>query len=220
MAMNSETYDYAARVREREERDQQQAAALRMKVRGVARLLGGRYLEEEPNRPSHTIELAPTVRLWARRDWKKKGMILWGVSCPKASGHSAPGVSTSINRPVAALAQDLRRRLLPSAHAWCKQTIEAAAQTRDREHARHARLAEIEQILGPMQASHDRAHHSTDRFSIRHNDLFGGDYRGDYQAEIRVHSWHCLLMIAKLVVEDARVARTALNRSGPSARSH
>jgi hypothetical protein len=211
--MNSETYDYAARVREQQTREQQQAAALRIKVRGVARLLGGRYLEDDANRPSHTIELAPTMHLWARRDWKKKGMIHWGASCPKASGYSAPSVSTSINRPVAAVAEDLRRRLLPSARAWCKQTMDAAAQARDREHARRARLAEIEQILGTMRESHDHTHHHSEGFSIRHDDLLGS-YRGEFRAEVTVRSWHCLLMIAKLVAEDARVPRVAASSPG------
>jgi cytochrome c peroxidase len=49
--------------------------------------------------------------------------------------------------------------------------------------------------------------HYTDGFSIRHDDLLGGDYNGRYRAEVRVYSWHCLLMIARLVAEDERVAR-------------
>ena len=33
----------------------------------------------------------------------------------------------------------------------------------------------------------------------------GASFDGRYRAEVRVRSWHCLLMIAKLVAEDARI---------------
>ena len=197
--------DYEAERQARRVREQRDAALLRMKVRGVARLLGARFLEEDADKLCHTIELAPTVHVWARRDWLMKEMIHWGARCPLAPNHSTPSVCTAIARPIAAMTADLRRRLIPAAHAACKAACENAAQTRDRENARDARLAELEAILGPMRKSHDRAHYSNG-ITIRRDDLLGGGFDGDYRAEVRVHSWHCLLMIAKLVAEDARLA--------------
>lgn len=206
--MNAHTtaIDYEAERRERPAHEERQAALLRMKVRGVARLLSGRFIDENADRSCHTIELAPTVHLWARRDWQKKDMIHWGARCPLAPNHSAPSVCTAIDRSVAAIAADLRRRLIGAAHAACKAAMENAAQVRDREHARNAQIAELEQVLGPLKQSHDHQSQYTDGFSIHRSDLAGGGYKGEYRAEVRVRSWHCLLMIARLVAEDARVA--------------
>lgn len=202
--MMTAPFDYEAQVRERQAKEQREAATLRMKVRGVARLLGGRFVEDE-ERISHTIELAPTVHLWARRDWQKKDMIHWGVRCPGNSRCSCPSVCTALARPVAAIAADVRRRLVPAAHAACKAAVADAARERDKEHERKAKLAQLEEILGRMRESHDHGHHYTDGFSIQHAELLAGGYRGEYRAEVRVRSWHCLLMIAKLVAEDARI---------------
>ena len=197
-------FDYEAHVRERRAKEEREAATLRMKVRGVARLLGGRFIEDD-ERFSHTIELAPTVHLWARRDWQKKDMIHWGVRCPGNSRCFCPSVCTALARPVAAIAADVRRRLVPAAHATCKAAVADAARERDNEHARKAKLAQLEEFLGPTRESHDHGHHHTDGFSIQHAELLAGGYRGEYRAEVRVRSWHCLLMIAKLVAEDARI---------------
>lgn len=205
MTANFTAIDYEADRRARELREQRETALLRMKVRGVARLLGGRFLVEDAERSSHTIELAPTIHLWARRDWQKKSMIHWGARCPLAQNHSGPSVCTAIDRPIAAIVADLRRRLIPAAHVSCKAAMESAARARDSERARDAQIAELEQVLGPLRKAHDRAHY-TDGFSIRRDDLLGGSFDGRYRAEVRVRSWHCLLMIAKLVAEDARIA--------------
>lgn len=205
MTANFTAIDYEAERRARQLREQREAALLRMKVRGVARLLGGRFLTEDAERSSHTIELAPTIHLWARRDWQKKGMIHWGARCPSTQNYSAPSVCTAIDRPVAAIAADLRRRLIPAARASCKAAMETAARARDTERARDAQIAELEQVLGPLRKAHDHAHY-TDGFSIRREDLLGGSFDGRYRAEVRVRSWHCLLMMAKLVAEDTRIA--------------
>lgn len=197
--------DYEAERRERETRERQAAARVCLTVRGVARLIGGRYLEAETGNAGHTIELAPTVQLWARRDWQRKDMIHWGTRCPLAKRSGGPTVCTSLGRAPAAVAADLRRRLVPAAQAWCKAAMAAAATERDREHLRKARLAELEQALGATKLqSYDRSH-ATDGFKIHHDEL-GGGYRGEFRAEVRVRSWHCLLMIARLVAEDARLA--------------
>lgn len=197
--------DYEAERRQRQLREQREAARLRMKVRGVARLLGGRFVEDDAERTTHTIELAPTIHLWARRDWQKKNMIHWGARCPSAQNYSAPSVCTGMERTVAAIAADLQRRLIPAARASCKAAMDAAARARDTERSRDAQIAELEQALGPLRKAHDHAHY-TDGFSIRREDLLGGSFDGRYRAEVRVRSWHCLLMIAKLVAEDARIA--------------
>ncbi len=196
--------NYEAERQARQLREQREAAILRVKVRGVARLLGGRFLDEDAERSSHTIELAPTIHLWARRDWQKKSMIRWGARCPSAQNCSAPSISTGINRSVAAIAADLQRRLIPEARASCKSAMESAARARDAEHARNAQIAELEQVLGPLRKAHDHAHYA-EGFSIRREDLIGAAYDGRYRAEVRVRSWHCLLMIAKLVAEDTRI---------------
>ena len=198
------TIDYEAERRARQLREQREAALLRLKVRGVARHLGGRFLDEDAERCSHTIELAPTVHLWARRDWHRKDMIKWGARCPSVQSCSAPTICTGINRSFASIAADLQRRLIPAARVSCKSALENAARIRDAEHARNARIAELEQVLGPLEKSHDQAHYAHG-FSIRREDVLEG-YDKRYRAEVRVRSWHCLLMIAKLVAEDARIA--------------
>ena len=199
------TINYEAERRERQLREQREAAHLRLKVRGVARLIGGRFRDEDAERSLHTIELAPTIHIWARRDWQKKNMIHWGARCPSAQNYSAPSICTGMNRPVAAIAADLQRRLIPTARAACKSAMENAARTRDAEHARNAQIAELEQVLGPLRKAHDHAHYAKG-FSIRREDLLGASFDGRYRAEVRVRSWHCLLMIAKLVAEDTRLA--------------
>jgi hypothetical protein len=212
--MNTATqYDYAAQVRERQAKEEREAAALCLTVRGVARLLGGRYLDETPGQSCHTIELAPTVHLWARRDWRPKGMIHWGASCPLASIRSVQSVRTRLGRAVPAIAADLKRRLVPAAFAACKQAMSAAAEAKDKERARDAQLAQLEEILGPLRNSHDRAHYDAHGFCVRRDELLAGAYPGCYRAEVRVRSWHCLLMIAKLVAEDARVAAILAEKS-------
>jgi len=56
-----------------------------------------------------------------------------------------------------------------------------------------------------LQKTHDDAHYA-EGFSIRRNDLLGRGFNDRNRAEIQVTSWHCLMMIAKLVAEDARTA--------------
>jgi hypothetical protein len=71
--MNARTnFDYEAQLRERQTQEQRAAAQLRIKVRAVARLLGGRFVDDAPESSGHTIELAPTVHLWARRAGQKR----------------------------------------------------------------------------------------------------------------------------------------------------
>lgn len=210
--MNSPTnLDYEAQLRERKTQEQRAAAQLRIKVRAVARLLGGRYVDDAPENSGHAIELAPTVHLWARHAWQKKGMIQWGARCPLAPNAAVSSVYTAAERSVAAIAADLRRRLVPAAHAACKTAMSSAARERDIEHTRRARLAELAQVLGPLRSGHDRMHYA-DGFAVRHDDLLGGGVNGRYCAEVRVHSWHCLLMIAKLIAEDTRVAASTTER--------
>lgn len=212
--MNTATqYDYAAQRRANEAKAQRDVAALRLTVRGVARLLGGRYLDDETECACHTIELAPTVQLWARRDWQDKDKVKWGARCPLAQVHSPECVRTSLGRPVAAIAADLKRRLLPAAFAVCKKAM-AAAEAKDKERAREAQLAQLEEILGPMRRENYHDSHYCDGFSIRRDELLAGAYPDRYRAEVRVHSWHCLLMIARLVAEDARTAAVAAPRAG------
>ncbi len=198
------TIDYEAERAQRAAREQREAARLKLTVRAVARALGGRYLDAESEHGGHAIELAPTVHLWARHDWRKRDMIHWGARCPRVSLSSVPSVRTALGRPVPAIAADLRRRLLPAAHAACKTALGAAAAEQDREQARKARLAELEAILGSIRSGHDKWHYA-DGFRIAHDELLGRSWSGEISAEVRVHSWHCLLMIARLVAEDGRV---------------
>lgn len=199
--------NYETERRERAARELREAARLKLTVRGVARALGGRFLDGESKHSGHTIELAPTVHLWARHDWQKRDTIHWGARCPQSSLSQAPSVRTALTRPVAAIAADLRRRLIPGAHEACRSAISAAAVAKDREQARKVRLAELEAILGTIRC-HDKWHYA-DGFRIAHDELLGRSWSGEISAEVRVHSWHCLLMIARLVAEDARVAAAA-----------
>lgn len=200
--MNATNYEQERQARAA--REQREAARLTLTVRGVARVLGGRYLDGASEHGGHTIELAPTVHLWARHDWQKRETIHWGARCPLVSLSKVPSVRTAIARPVAAIAADLRRRLIPDAHAACRSAIIAAAVAKDQEHARQTRLAELEAILGPIHTGNDRWHYATG-FRIAHDELLGRSWSGEISAEVRVHSWHCLLMIARLVAEDARL---------------
>ena len=196
--------DYESERQARAARELREAARLKLTVRGVARALGGRYLDNESEHAGHTIELAPTVHLWARRDWQKREAIHWGARCPLVSLSKVPSVRTALTRPVTAIAADLRRRLVPDAHAACRDAVRAAAVAQDREQARRSRLAELETVLGPLRAGHDQWHYGPG-FKIAHDELLGRSWSGEISAEVRVHSWHCLLMIARLVAEDARV---------------
>lgn len=112
--------NYEQKRQSRADREAREAARLKLTVRGVARVLGGRYLDAESEHAGHTIELAPTVHLWARRDWRKRDAIHWGVRCPLVSLSNVPSVRTAVARPVAAIAADVRRRLIPAAHAACR----------------------------------------------------------------------------------------------------
>ena len=196
--------DYEREREARAAREVRKAARLKLTVRGVARVLGGRYLDAESEHAGHTIELAPTVHLWARRDWRKRDAIHWGARCPQVSLSNVPSVRTAVDRPVAAIAADVRRRLIPAAHAACRSALSAAAVAKDHEQARQARLAELAAILGPLRSGHDQWHYA-DGFRIAHDELLGRSWSGEISAEVRVHSWHCLQMIARLVAEDARV---------------
>lgn len=200
--MNATAYE--TEREERAARELRDAAQLKLTVRAVARELGARYLDDEPERSGHTIEIAPTVHLWARRDWRQRDAIHWGARCPLVALSSVPSVRTAVARPVKAIAADLRRRLLPAAHAACRTALSAAAVAKDQERSRQERLAELAAILGPMRSGHDKWHYA-DGLRIAHDELLGRSWNGEICAEVRVHSWHCLLMIARLVAEDTRV---------------
>ena len=196
--------DYERERAQRAEREIRAAARLKLTVRAVARALGGRYIDAEGEHAGHAIELAPTVHLWARRDWHKPAAIHWGARCPLVSLSTVPSVRTALARPVPAIAADLRRRLIPAAQEACRKAVCAAAVEKDREHARQTRRGELEAILGPIRTGHDKWHYA-DGFRIPHDELLGRSWSGEISAEVRVHSWPCLLMIARLVAEDARV---------------
>lgn len=189
-------------------REQHEAAALRLKVRGVARRLGAEVIEERELQPWITLALAPTVHLRARRSWQNHQMIHWTAHCPQAQSDSHPGICTAVTRPCSALTADVRRRLIPAARVWCRAAAESAARAQDRAHAQRAKLAELEQVLGPMRDTGDHAY-AAGGFSIQRDELLAAGYGYGYRAKIQVRSWHCLLMIAKLVAEDERVAKAA-----------
>lgn len=197
-------------------REQHEAAALRLKIRGVARRLGADIIETSELQPWITLVIAPTVHLRARRSWQNQKMILWLAHCPQASGSSPPSICTAVTRPCSALTADVQRRLIPTARAWCRAVAESAARAQDRAHAQRAKLAELEQVLGPMRDTCDDSY-AADGFTIRRDELVTAGYGNGYQAKLRVHSWHCLLMIAKLAAEDQRVAKAVPPPPAPEA---
>lgn len=200
-----------------QQREQREAAALRLKVRGVARRLGADIIETSELQPWITLVLAPTVHLRARRSWQNPKMILWLAHCPQASGSSPPSICTALTRPCSALTADVQRRLIPAARTWCRTVAESAGRAQDRAHAQRAKLTELEQVLGPIRDTGYDDSYAADGFIIRRDELITAGYGNDYRAKIHVHSWHCLLMIAKLVAEDQRVAKAEAPPPAPEA---
>jgi hypothetical protein len=197
-------------------REQHEAAALRLKVRGVARRLGADIIETSELQPWLTIVIAPTVHLRARRSWRNPKMILWLTHCPQGSASEPPSICAAVTRPCSALTADVQRRLVPAARAWCRKAVEAAARAQDRAQAQRAKRAELEQVLGPMRDGHDDSY-AADGFTIRRDEVVTAGYGRGYRANIQVHSWHCLLMIAKLVAEDQRIAKAEAPPPAPEA---
>lgn len=197
-------------------REQREAAALRLKVRGVARRLGADIVETSELQPWITLVLAPTIHMRARRSWQNPKMILWLAHCPQGSASEPPSICTAVTRPCSALTADVQRRLIPDARAWCRKVAEAAARSQERSRLMAAKRAELEEVLGPMRDSYDDSY-AADGFIIRRDELVTVGHGRGYRANIQIHSWHCLLMIAKLVAEDQRVAKADAPPPAPEA---
>lgn len=178
-------------------------------IAALASSLGGTLTPQEDERlPCITFD-SPRCQLHIRASWDARPK--WRASlCDVAGKHIHQSESANFNhaRPLPAIAAELRRRVLEASRPAI-----IAHYTRQR--ASEADQAEITRRItcleNAMQTTNQTQHYHNDfivlpGLRIRSAYDFGGsDYRPDYDASITVHSFDCLLMIARIIAEDHRI---------------
>jgi hypothetical protein len=194
----------------------------RLKIRAVFRELGAELVADEDDghrfQRSQVCAIAPTFHLvGSLRTYPRPTSLHWYARFNGPGANGAPSINTALNRPIEAIAADLRRRLIPDGRVWCIEQAKRAGLARDAKHAENMRHEELAAILGgPLQRHPDGRNTHFHGLTISTSELSnGGNYYGEWTPEIRVKSWHCLLMIARLVAEDHRV-HTVNNPSSQS----
>jgi hypothetical protein len=181
----------------------------RARLHEVGALLGGIVAQEESFSGGEIIcELGPRLQLVGRvSTWPKPLRLSWYVRYVGPSGFATGGgpstIYTAADRPAPAIVADLKRRLFPAAKTWCLETARDEACRVEKKRIREAREAELAQILGePLHQRHNSAAHFPGLSIPEYHLENDGGHLGSYHAEITVHSWHCLRMIAQLVAAD------------------
>lgn len=174
-----------------------------LKVRYVARAIGADLADRHYSLPD--VMLATHTGLAA--NWRD-GRIRWSPLYIKGEtrySNSELVITTSPDRSVADIVRDLQRRIIPQAREWCAREHAANAARKEKEVMKQARLAELAAVVGKF---HQRdGVHRADGVAISEYSLGGESARG-FECTVHVRSWHCLLMIARLVAEDGRASRS------------
>lgn len=178
------------------------------KAREIAALLDAPLVPDCEDNWHLRFQLAPTILLCAS-EARERGKLLWRARYNGTySAGEAPEIRHDFSRAAAALAQDIRTRLIPAAREHCRKVAAAHAASIDEKRRVAARQAQLEEVLGPLapcSRGYSNSDLRCDGFSVpAHHLANDGNYRGIWSAEISVHSFHCLLMIAKLIAEDRR----------------
>lgn len=179
----------------------------------LAALLGGqlhRRPHDDENQPATVRLESPRCLLYVRSLWGGGGK--WTAFIQDLDGrsiHNAPRANVNPARGMPAIAADLRRRVLDPAraaivaHETGKSSRAAAAQDIA------AKIASLESAAGASNAAGGSSCGPVLQlpgFEIKDQyDLSGCTYTETFRASIRVHSFDCLRMIARLVAEDHRL---------------
>lgn len=177
----------------------------------LAALLGGQVITRPGSRddsPQLVIRLhSPRVLLTLSHAWHARPK--WHASALDWDGrhiHGSPGANFSSTRPIEEIAADLRRRVLDPARAHLIRHAASASATAQKHQQASTRLEQLETILGPGKPYHNgfanlpglripHEYHLQDR---------DGPW-ASFQAEITLHSFHALKMIAAIIAEDHRL---------------
>ena len=152
-----------------------------------------------------TAEIQPDVFIFARLCiyGAKRGMINWTPLYANKT-FADQGCYLAADRPVEALARDVRRRVYPAAITYCKEQREYRRKTRQQEIVEELRRAQLEAVMGKLE---DRENEIISRdFSLKLSKYTLKYPEASISAIITVRNWHCFLMIAKLLAEDGRLA--------------
>ena len=179
----------------------------------LATLLAG----EAVTRPGCSDERLPVIRLHAPRvllslshAWHARPK--WHASALDWEGkhiHGSPSANFTSTRPLDEIAADLRRRVLDPARAHLIRQATAAASSTQKHQQASARLSELETILGPGKPYHNGFANLPGLRIVHEYHLQDRDVPWpSFQAEITLHSFHALKMIAAIIAEDNRIHAT------------
>jgi hypothetical protein len=177
----------------------------------LAALLGGEAIArphaENDKRPVIRLD-APKVLLSVNHAWHARPK--WHASITDWDGrhiHGSPSANFTSSRPVEEIAADLRRRVLDPARAHIIKHAETAAAVATRQQLVRHRLDQLEAILGPQKPNYHNTFAALPGLRIAHQ-CHLEDSSGPwpcFEAEIRLHSFEAMKMIAHIIAEDHRL---------------
>lgn len=150
---------------------------------------------------------SPRVLLSISNSWDARPK--WRASVLDWNGrhiHGAPCANFSSTRGMPEIAADLRRRVLTPARAQVIQHAAQASAAALKHQQASERLAQLTDILGPVKPYHNGYANFTG-LRIEH-EYHLQDKDGpwaSFQAQISVHSFDALKMIAAIIAEDHRL---------------
>jgi hypothetical protein len=161
---------------------------------------------------------SPRVLLTLSHAWHARPK--WHASALDWQGkhiHGSPSANFTSSRPIEEIAADLRRRVLDPARAHLiRHASHTAAADLKHQQAAH-RLAELETICGPSKPYHNGYANLTGlriphEYHLQDRD---GPW-ASFHAEITLHSFEALKMIARIVAEDHRLHSTKSTQDSAS----
>ncbi len=173
----------------------------------LAAHMGGTIAPQENDRlPGIRFE-NPRCIMFIRSSWDARPK--WRAYITAADGkniHRAASANFNGKRPLHDIGADLRRRVLEASRQAIRDHGKTAAEKQTKEREIQDRVQHLETAA---QAVNDKAgyHNHFVRlpgFTVASEYHLSADRHG-FTAEVTVHSFECLLMIARLVAEDRRI---------------
>lgn len=178
-------------------------------IQKVAAELGGTYYPRSGAGP--IFEIRPEVFIWASSVsyGPNKGKLSWSAFYPHYRYQTTETIYTSRTRSIAAIAADVKRRVVPVAIDYCTEARKAFLKSEARRQFAEMRRSQLVEILGPLTERNDKLYGLGYGFKIDASDhALAPDEtysHARFRAEIEVRDWNCFLMVARLLKADSQV---------------
>lgn len=181
-------------------------------VAALASAMGGELVPPDVERHDRLPSIrfsSPRCLLRLSSAWRARGKWhAWVYDDKGQTVSAAQSANFSPSRSVVEVAADLRRRVLEASRAALVAHYTAGAVRAAEAQDIAGKVERLEQVAGCKNDAQRYGRGAFIRlpgFEVERDYYFGSRHSNCYSATVTVHSFECLLMIARLVAEDQRI---------------